>query len=289
MARRRASQPAPEAEGRDHEARVAEDGLRLGEPLALDPADEPVGGDVDVLQEERGRVRGADAVLVLGLAGREALGALVDEEPGRPARRVGEDRVAVGHAAVADPLLAARDPVADDLAVLLDRHRRRGERPEVAPGLGLGRAVGVEVPVLGQLAQPGRLLLRRRPDVDRVGAQEGGEDAGGDPEVDRGHGLGDPVDVVGPAAEAAELLGDRQEVEPDLPRVVEVLHDLLGELVAELDLEQPRRREVLLRVLPERRQDLVEHLGVESRHGAPCAVSDAPRSLREWRRDDRVP
>ena len=38
-------------------------------------------------------------------------------------------------------------------------------------------------------------------------------------------------------------------------------------------------REVLLRVLPERRQDLVEHLGVESRHGAPCVVSDAPRSL----------
>ena len=218
-------------------------------------------------------------MLVLGLAGGEALRPLVHEEPGRAAGGIGQDRVAVGDAAVADPLLAPRDPVADDRAVLVHRHGRGGERPQVAAGLGLGRAVGVEVAVLGQLPEPLGLLLGRRPDVDGVGAEEGGEDAGGDPEVDRGHGLGHPVDVVGPPAEAAELLRDRQQVEADLPRVVQVLHDLLGKLVPELDLQQLRRREVLLRVLPERRQDLVEHLGVESRHGAPCVVSDAPRSF----------
>ena len=279
--------PGAEAEGRDHEARVAEDRLRLGEALALDEADEPVGRDVDVLEEERGRVRGADAVLVLGLPVREALGPLVHEEPGRAAGSVGQDRVAVGDAAVADPLLAAGDPVADDLAVLLDRHGRGGERPEVAPGLRLGGAVGVEVAVLGQRAEPLGLLLGRRADVDRVGAEEGGEDAGRDPEVDRGHGLGHPVDVVGPPAEAAELLRDGQQVQADLPRVVEVLHDLLGEVVAELDLQELGDGEVLLRVLLERRQDLVQHLGVESRHEAP--KSDVGRAAVSARRAEGRP
>ena len=80
-----------------------------------------------------------------------------------PAGGVGQDRVAVGDAAVADPLLAAGDPVADDLAVLLHRHRRGGERPEVAAGLGLGRAVGVEVAVLGQRARATRPSARASP------------------------------------------------------------------------------------------------------------------------------
>ena len=205
-----------------------------------------------------------------------------------PPGSVGQDRVPVGDAAVADPLLAAGDPVADDLAVLLDRDGRGRERPEVAAGLRLGRAVGVEVAVLGQRPEPIGLLLGGRPDVDRVGAEEGGEDAGGDPEVDRGHGLGHPVDVVGPPAESAELLRDGQQVQADLPRVVEVLHDLLGEVVAELDLQEPGDGEVLLRVLLERRQYLVQHLGVESRHEAPCVLSGTRRGLAKWRRDDRV-
>ena len=214
-----------------------------------------------------------------GLPEREALRPLVHDEPGRAAGGVGQDRVEVGDAAVADPLLAAGDPVADDLAVLLDRDGRGRQRPEVAAGLRLGGAVGEEVPVLGERPIHSAFCSGVAADVDRVGAEEGGENAGRDAEVDRGHGLGHPVDVVGAAAEAAELLRDDQQVEADLLRVVEVLHDLLGKLVPELDLQQLRRREVLLRVLPERRQDLVEHLGVESRHGAPYAVSDAPRSF----------
>ena len=228
----------PQTEGRDHQARVAEDRLGLGEALAFHGPDEPVGRDLDVLEEERGGVRGPDPVLVLGLAVGEALGVPVHEEPARPPGGVGEDRVAVGHAAVADPLLAPADAVGHHLPVLLDRLGLRGQRPEVAAGLGLGGPVGVELALLGQLAQPLGLLLGGRADVDRVGAQEGGQDAGGDAEVDGGHVLGHPVDVVGPAAEAAQLLRDGQEVEPDLCRVVEVLHDLLGELVLVLDLEQ---------------------------------------------------
>ena len=89
-----------EAERGDHEARVAEDELRLEEPLPLDAADEVLDGDVDVGERERRGVRGADAVLVLGLAVGEALGPLLEDEPGRPGRGVREDRVDVGEAAV---------------------------------------------------------------------------------------------------------------------------------------------------------------------------------------------
>ncbi len=269
MARFSASQPAPEAEGRDHQAGVAEDRLRLDEAPALDASDQPLRRDVHVLQEERRGVAGSDAVLVLGLAVREALGPAVDEEPARPAGRVRQDRVAIGDPAVADPLLAAADPVARELAVLLDRHRGRRQRPQVAAGLRLGRAVGVELALLRQLAEPLGLLLRRRADVDRVRAEERRENARGDTEVDRGHRFRDAVDVVGAAAEPAQLLGDREQVQADLLRVVQVLHHLLGELVPELDLQELRGREVLLRVLAKRGEDLVEHLGVELRHAVP--------------------
>ncbi len=197
-----------------------------------------------------------------------------------PPGRVGEDRVAVGDAAVADPLLAAADPVADDLAVLLDRHRRGRERAR------------------GRCRPGARWRRRRRSARARPARRASRPSARGSPPTligsvprkvartpvaiprsMRGHGLGHPVDVVGPPAEAAELLRDGQEVEADLPRVVEVLHDLLGEVVAELDLQQLRDREVLLRVLPERREDLVQHLGVESRHEAPCELSGTRRGL----------
>ena len=61
-----------EPEGGDHQAGVAEDLLGLDEPLALDAADEPVGVDRDVVEEEGGGVAEPDAVLVLGLAVGEA-------------------------------------------------------------------------------------------------------------------------------------------------------------------------------------------------------------------------
>ena len=58
-------------------------------------------------------------------------------------------------------------------------------------------------------------------------------------------------------------------MQSDLPRVVEVLHDLLREHVGVLDLEQLLRREILLGVVVERLEDLVEDLGVESSHEGP--------------------
>ena len=61
-----------EPERGDHQPGVAEHLLGLDETLALDAADEPVGVDVDVVEEQRGGVAQPDAVLVLGLAVREA-------------------------------------------------------------------------------------------------------------------------------------------------------------------------------------------------------------------------
>jgi len=73
-----------------------------------------------------------------------------------------------------------------------------------------------------------------------------------------------------PPPSPPHLLGDREEMQSDLPRVVEVLHDLLRELVLVLDLEQLLGRQLLLGVVVERLENLVENLGVESSHGAPC-------------------
>ena len=57
-------------------------------------------------------------MLVLRLVVREARRAFLHDEPARTAGRVRQNRVGVGDAAVADPLLAAVDLVADDPAVL---------------------------------------------------------------------------------------------------------------------------------------------------------------------------
>ena len=84
-------------------------------------------------------------MLVLGLAGRQALGAALDDEEGRAAGRLRQDGVEVGDAAVADELLAAVEAVADRRAVLVDRRGRGLERGQVAARLGLGHAVGDEV------------------------------------------------------------------------------------------------------------------------------------------------
>ena len=64
---------AAESEGRHHQARVAEYLLRLNQPLAFDPADEPVGVDVDIVEREGRRVAEANAVLVFGLVVAESL------------------------------------------------------------------------------------------------------------------------------------------------------------------------------------------------------------------------
>ena len=72
MAFSRADSPAPEPERRDHEPRVPEHLVGLLQPVALLRADDVVGRDHDVLEEDLRRVGQADAVLHLVLAGRQA-------------------------------------------------------------------------------------------------------------------------------------------------------------------------------------------------------------------------
>ena len=61
-----------QAEGRHHQAGVAEDRLRLIQALAFHAADQPVGIDIDVVERKSGGVAEADAVLVLRLVLGEA-------------------------------------------------------------------------------------------------------------------------------------------------------------------------------------------------------------------------
>ena len=190
-------------------------------------------------------------MLVLGLAVREARGVTVDHEPGRPAGRQRQHRAGIGDAAVGDPLLAAVDPVADDRAVLEPGVGGRLQRAEVAAGLGLGGAVGQQEALLGDPAEPELLLLVGAADQDRVAAEEGGEHAGGDAEVDRGHPLADAVDVERAAAHPAVLLGDEQQLDAEL-LAAHAAHELLRELVALVELDQQLVGELALGELVDR-------------------------------------
>ena len=110
-----------QAKRRHHQARVAEHGLRLIQSLAFHAAHQPVGIHIDVVERKRGRIAEADAVLVFRFVVGEALGALLHDEPTRAGGRIRQNRVSVGHSAVADPLLAAVDLVAGDAVALHDR------------------------------------------------------------------------------------------------------------------------------------------------------------------------
>src|SRR5271157_696917 len=102
----------PQPKRGHHQARVAEHGLRLVQPLAFHSADQPVRIHIDVAQRKRGRIAEADAVFVLRFVVAEALGALLHDEPTGTRGCIRQNGVDVGDAAVADPLFAAVDLVA---------------------------------------------------------------------------------------------------------------------------------------------------------------------------------
>src|SRR5205085_2627153 len=93
----------------DHQAGVAEYCLRLQQTLTFHAADQTVSSDIDIIEGERCCVAEADAMLVLGFIMREALRALLDDEPGRTSGCVCENTVSLGYTAVAYPLFVAVD------------------------------------------------------------------------------------------------------------------------------------------------------------------------------------
>ena len=247
-----------EPERRHHQPRVAEHLLGLHEALTLDAADQPIGGHVDLVEEQRRGVAEPDAVLVLVVAVGEALGALLDDEPARPAGGEREHGVEIGHAAVGDPLLDAADAVA---AVLGDGDRL--ERAEVAAGLGLGRAVGEQHAVLRDPGHVLALLLRRAADADRIAAELRRELRGREAEVERGHPLADAIDVERAAAHAAVLERHEDQLEPELVARGHPAHERLWELVALVELDQQRIGKLARGEVVDRLQRDLQHFGVE--------------------------
>jgi hypothetical protein len=77
----------PEPERGNHQPGISEHQLRLHQALALLRADEVLGQNKDVVEEERRRIARADAMLVFGLAVGESLRALFHDEPGRSTGR----------------------------------------------------------------------------------------------------------------------------------------------------------------------------------------------------------
>ena len=107
------------------------------------------------------------------------------------------------------------------------------------------------------------LLLRRAADADRVAAEERGEHAGGDAEVDARHLLADAVDVEGAAAHAAVLLGDEEELDAELVAAHRA-DELHRALVARVELEQLLVRQMLCSKFAEGVQHALERLLVQS-------------------------
>ena len=93
--------------------------------------------------------------------------------------------------------------------------------------------------------EPALLLLGRAADGDRIAAEEGGEQARRDADVDARHGLADAVDVEGTAAHPAVLLGDEHELHSKL--VSHLTNQRLRELVFRVELEEERVGELRAR------------------------------------------
>ncbi len=146
-------------------------------------AEQVLDRDAAVVEDDLGRVRGADAELGLLLALAQAGGVLADDEGGLAAgaeRRVdgGDDDVDVGDAAVGDEDLGAvEDPL---VAVAL---RRRLQALHVGAGLRLGHRVGAELDLVAAaeaLGDPLGDLLGRAGGGDARGGEAGAGDRQGD-------------------------------------------------------------------------------------------------------------
>src|SRR5207245_4905889 len=113
-------------------------------------AEEVLGGDAAVLEEQLAGFAGVQAHLLLDAADAEARGSALDDERSDPAGfrfafGDGRDDVRIGHPGVGDEALGSVQDPAVGLAL-----RPRARAPRVAAGPGLGPPVGPELLAGGQ-------------------------------------------------------------------------------------------------------------------------------------------
>ena len=162
---------------------------RLEEALALDAADQLVGGHAIIVEHQFGRVDAFIAQLVEFLAGGEAFPLVGDEQAhafvARTGIGVGLDQQGKAAAVerVGNPGLGAVDHI-----VIAVPPGDRADRLEVGPGIGLGQREPAANFAAGEFGQPFRFLLRRAEALDRGGHDKVRiEDAGRCHPVGRDH------------------------------------------------------------------------------------------------------
>ena len=223
----------PQRHGADPDPAAVE---RLEEELVARAllAEQVLGGDPAVVEQELPGVRGVEPHLLLHPADGEAGRIGLDDE-GADAARVrlalgdGGDDVGARHAGVGDEALA---PVQHPAVV--DQPRPRAGAARVRPGARLGQPVRPQHLAAGHGAQVALLLLIGAGQVDRVAAEAGvGRDD--DPDAPAGAGQLLDGDGVGQGVEAgaAELLRVRDAQQAQLGRLAD---DLVRELALALQL-----------------------------------------------------
>ena len=204
--------------GRDLRARELEEVHRDLE-AAAGLAEQPVGGDPRVLEQDGAGVRGAEAELSLLAAGRDAGVAGLDEEGGDGAVELGEDDGQIGDAAVRDVALLA---VEDEVAAVPARGRL--DAGEVRARDRLGEGDRRQRPVLArQQRQVAVALLVGAEAEQRPDGEHRRGDRGGEPGAAPGELLADQRGRHGADPAAAVLGRDRERGEPDPRRLREQL------------------------------------------------------------------
>ncbi len=213
----------------DHRPGLVEELHQLEEAAARRP-DEVLLGDADVVEDEFGGVRGADAELARDLVGLEAVAVGLDDDlteavVAAAGVRVGlaEHDEEVADRAVRDPHLVAVDhPL---VAVLLGGG---GDAGDVGAGVGLGDGRPHDGVAGGDGFEEALFLVLRAERHDGFGAEAGA----GDTEADAGVGgeqfLDDDGGLHRRVAGAAVLQGDAGAEQAGVGGLV---HDLVGELL----------------------------------------------------------
>ena len=220
--------------------------------------------NLDVVKEQRRRVRQPNAVLVLGLSGGEPGRVLRNDEPRGAVGGHGQHSDHVGNRSVGDPLLSPVDAIPGDDAVLFDSRGGRLHRAEVAACVGLGGAVRKDHTIFRDRTQPALALFVRGSHEDRITAEERREDGSCETDVVPRHHLTDPVRVERATVHPAVHLRDEHQLHAELIRVTHRADDVFWAHVFVVEVELTLRRQFVTDKVAERLEHHQEGVGVEA-------------------------